>query len=115
MWLGIPRWSPHTWGCRPMLLEIDQVSPLYGRIQALHGIGLTVWGGEIVALIGAKGAGESTTMRAISGLRAIAGGSIRFDGKDISKIRPDLRVALGLCQAPEGRGIFPGMTVLENL
>ncbi|GHJ13776.1 MULTISPECIES: ABC transporter ATP-binding protein [unclassified Micromonospora] len=98
-----------------MLLEIEDVSLLYGRIQALHGISLTVDEGEIVALIGANGAGKSTTMRAISGIRPIATGSIRFAGEDISKLRADLRVRRGLCQAPEGRGIFPGMTVLENL
>ncbi|MEU7933967.1 ABC transporter ATP-binding protein [Micromonospora echinofusca] len=98
-----------------MLLEIDDVSLLYGRIQALHGISLTVDEGEIVALIGANGAGKSTTMRAISGIRPVASGSIRFDGEDITKLRADLRVRRGLCQAPEGRGVFPGMTVLENL
>ncbi|MER5702966.1 ABC transporter ATP-binding protein [Micromonospora rubida] len=98
-----------------MLLEIEDVSLLYGRIQALHGISLTVDEGEIVALIGANGAGKSTTMRAISGIRPIATGAIRFNGEDISKLRADLRVRRGLCQAPEGRGIFPGMTVLENL
>ncbi|MFJ6196448.1 ABC transporter ATP-binding protein [Micromonospora sp. NPDC092111] len=98
-----------------MLLEIDDVSLLYGRIQALHGISLTVGEGEIVALIGANGAGKSTTMRAISGIRPIATGAIRFQGEDISKLRADLRVRRGLCQAPEGRGIFPGMSVLENL
>ncbi|GAA3760544.1 ABC transporter ATP-binding protein [Micromonospora maritima] len=98
-----------------MLLEIEDVSLLYGRIQALHGISLTVDEGEIVALIGANGAGKSTTMRAISGIRPVASGSIRFAGEDITKLRADLRVRRGLCQAPEGRGIFPGMTVLENL
>ncbi|WP_431936897.1 ABC transporter ATP-binding protein [Micromonospora sp. RP3T] len=98
-----------------MLLEIEDVSLLYGRIQALHGISLTVDEGEIVALIGANGAGKSTTMRAISGIRPIATGSIKFAGEDISKLRADLRVRRGLCQAPEGRGIFPGMSVLENL
>ncbi|MEV0732097.1 ABC transporter ATP-binding protein [Polymorphospora sp. NPDC050346] len=98
-----------------MLLEIEDVSLLYGRIQALHGISLTVDEGEIVALIGANGAGKSTTMRAISGIRPVASGSIKFAGEDITKLRADLRVQRGLCQAPEGRGIFPGMSVLENL
>ncbi|MFY1686673.1 ABC transporter ATP-binding protein [Plantactinospora sp. WMMB782] len=98
-----------------MLLEIEDVSLLYGRIQALHGISLTVDEGEIVALIGANGAGKSTTMRAISGIRPVASGRISFAGEDITKLRADLRVRRGLCQAPEGRGIFPGMTVLENL
>ncbi|AXO35659.1 ABC transporter ATP-binding protein [Micromonospora chalcea] len=98
-----------------MLLEIEDVSLLYGRIQALHGISLTVDEGEIVALIGANGAGKSTTMRAISGIRPVASGRIKFAGEDITKLRADLRVRRGLCQAPEGRGIFPGMSVLENL
>ncbi|GIF21270.1 branched-chain amino acid transport system ATP-binding protein [Actinoplanes tereljensis] len=98
-----------------MLLELDNVSLAYGRIQALHGISLNVAQGEIVALIGANGAGKSTTMRAISGLRPVSEGSIRFDGQDISKLRADLRVVRGVSQSPEGRGIFPGMSVRENL
>ena len=98
-----------------MLLELDNITLLYGHIQALHGISLTVGQGEIVALIGANGAGKSTTMRAISGLRPIAQGAIRFDGEDISRLRADLRVVRGVSQSPEGRGIFPGMTVRENL
>jgi branched-chain amino acid transport system ATP-binding protein len=85
-----------------MLLEIDDVSLLYGRIQALHGISLHVEEGEIVALIGANGAGKSTTMRAISGIRPVSAGAIRFNGEDITKLRADLRVVRGLCQAPEG-------------
>jgi branched-chain amino acid transport system ATP-binding protein len=98
-----------------MLLELTDVTLLYGRIQALHGISLTVEQGEIVALIGANGAGKTTTMRAISGLRPVAQGTIRFDGQDITRLRADLRVARGVSQSPEGRGIFPGMTVRENL
>src|SRR3954465_6271256 len=98
-----------------MLLEIDNITLLYGRIQALHGISLQVGEGEVVALIGANGAGKSTTMRAVSGLRPIASGSIRFAGQDIPRMRADLRVIQGISQSPEGRGIFPGMTVLENL
>lgn len=98
-----------------MLLEIDDITLHYGRIQALHGISLHVNEGEVVALIGANGAGKSTIMRAISGLRAVSSGAIRFNGEDISKVRADLRVARGICQAPEGRGVFPGMTVQENL
>src|SRR5215469_26705 len=98
-----------------MLLEIRDLTLLYGRIQALHGITLDVGEGEVVALIGATGAGKSTTMRAISGLRPVASGTISFAGEDITRMRADLRVARGICQAPEGRGIFPGMTVRENL
>jgi branched-chain amino acid transport system ATP-binding protein len=98
-----------------LLLELQDVRLAYGRIEALHGISLEVHEGEVVALIGANGAGKSTTMRAISGLRPLAAGRIRFSGEDITKLRADLRVRRGLCQAPEGRGIFPGMSVTENL
>ena len=98
-----------------MLLEISDLVVAYGRIQALHGISLTVSEGEVVTLIGANGAGKSTTMRAISGLRPVSRGSIRFDGQDLTHVRADLRVGRGISQAPEGRGIFPGMTVMENL
>jgi branched-chain amino acid transport system ATP-binding protein len=98
-----------------MLLEIKDLVLRYGRIDALHGIGIDVAEGEIVALIGANGAGKTTTMRAISGLRPVAGGSITFNGEDITRLRADLRVRRGICQSPEGRGVFPGMTVLENL
>jgi branched-chain amino acid transport system ATP-binding protein len=98
-----------------MLLEVDNVTLLYGRIRALHGISLHVDEGEVVALIGANGAGKTTTMRAISGLRPVATGRIQFAGRDITKLRADLRVTRGICQAPEGRGIFPGMNVRENL
>jgi branched-chain amino acid transport system ATP-binding protein len=98
-----------------MLLELENVTLLYGRIQALHGISLTVAEGEVVALIGANGAGKTTTMRAVSGLRPISTGSIRFQGDNISKLRADLRVVRGVSQSPEGRGIFPGMSVRDNL
>ncbi|MBB4682918.1 ABC transporter ATP-binding protein [Amycolatopsis jiangsuensis] len=97
------------------LLELSEVSVHYGRIQAVSGLSITVEEGEVVTLIGANGAGKSTTMRAISGIRPVSGGSIRFDGEDITRLRGDLRVVRGISQSPEGRGIFPGMTVLENL
>ncbi len=97
------------------LLELSDVSVHYGRIQAVTGLSITVNEGEIVTLIGANGAGKSTTMRAISGIRPISTGKITFAGEDISKLRGDLRVVRGISQAPEGRGIFPGMTVMENL
>jgi branched-chain amino acid transport system ATP-binding protein len=98
-----------------MLLEMENVTVAYGRIEVLHQISIGIDEGEIVALIGANGAGKTTTMRAISGIRPLSGGSIRFAGEDISKLRADLRVIRGLSQAPEGRGIFPGMSVRENL
>jgi len=98
-----------------MLLEIDNITLLYGRIQALHGVSLHVDQGEVVALIGANGAGKTTIMRAISGIRPVASGKITFNGEDITKLRADLRVIRGISQSPEGRGVFPGMTVQENL
>ena len=98
-----------------MLLEVRDLQVFYGRIQAIKGISFHVEEGEIVTLIGANGAGKSTTLKTISGLRAVAKGSITFDGHDISKMPAHKRTELGICQAPEGRGIFPGMSVLENL
>jgi branched-chain amino acid transport system ATP-binding protein len=98
-----------------MLLEISDLVVEYGRIRALHGINLTVDRGEVVTLIGANGAGKTTTMRAISGLRPAVRGRISFDGRDITHLRADLRVIRGISQAPEGRGIFPGMSVADNL
>lgn len=97
------------------MLELENVVVNYGAIEALHGIDLHVDEGEVVSMIGANGAGKSTTMRAISGIRPLTTGRIVFEGKDITKLAPHKRVQMGICQAPEGRGIFPGMTVLENL
>lgn len=97
------------------LLELDEVSVHYGRIRAVSGLSITVEEGEIVALIGANGAGKSTTMRAISGIRPVSTGGITFAGEDITRLRADLRVVRGISQVPEGRGVFPGMTVAENL
>jgi len=97
------------------LLEIRDMTVGYGRIEALHSISLSVEEGELVTLIGANGAGKTTTMRAISGIRPLTSGSIWFDGKDITKMKAHLRVLAGIVQAPEGRGVFPGMTVQENL
>ncbi|MCW2722910.1 ABC transporter ATP-binding protein [Pseudonocardia sp.] len=97
------------------LLELADLCAHYGRIQALSGISLTVEEGEVVTLIGANGAGKTTTMRAISGIRPISSGTLTFDGEDITSLRADLRVVRGISQSPEGRGVFPGMTVMENL
>jgi branched-chain amino acid transport system ATP-binding protein len=98
-----------------MRLEIKDLHVHYGKIEAIKGISVTVNQGEIVTLIGANGAGKTTTLKTISGLRPVSSGSIVFDGVDISKLPAHERVKLGISQAPEGRGIFPGMTVLENL
>jgi branched-chain amino acid transport system ATP-binding protein len=97
------------------LLELRDVSVHYGRIRAIHNISFAVDEGEIVSLIGANGAGKTTTMRTISGLLHPSEGSIFFEGQDITRMKAHLRVLSGISQAPEGRGIFPGMTVLENL
>jgi branched-chain amino acid transport system ATP-binding protein len=98
-----------------MLLEIKDIHVHYGKIAALKGISVEVNEGEIVTLIGANGAGKTTTLKTISGLRGLTSGSIVFDGQDISKMPGHKRVMAGLGQAPEGRGIFPGMTVHDNL
>ena len=98
-----------------MLLDLDGVQVHYGKIAALSDVTLAVDRGEIVALIGANGAGKTTTLKTISGLRPLSAGTITFDGADISRMPGHKRVVAGIGQAPEGRGIFPGMTVLENL
>ena len=98
-----------------MHLEIKDLQVFYGKIEAIKGISFHVDQGEIVTLIGANGAGKTTTLKTISGLRPVTSGQILFDGQDISKIQAHSRTAMGISMAPEGRGIFPGMTVLENL
>ncbi|MBF6084274.1 ABC transporter ATP-binding protein [Nocardia cyriacigeorgica] len=97
------------------MLEVDEIYVNYGRIRALHGISLRVAEGELVTLLGANGAGKTTTMRALSGLLPLTKGRIVFEGRDISRMKAHERVVAGLIQAPEGRGIFPGMSVQENL
>jgi branched-chain amino acid transport system ATP-binding protein len=98
-----------------VLLELNDVVVRYGKIEALKGISLAVDDGEIVTLIGGNGAGKTTTLKTISGLRPVAAGSIRYDGENIVGLAPHRLVAMGVAHAPEGRGIFPGMTVRENL
>ena len=105
---------PENPGASP-LLELDDVHVHYGKVEALKGISFNVNEGEIVTLIGANGAGKTTTLKTISGVRPLSRGHIRFQGEDISAVAPHHRVELGISQAPEGRGIFPGMTVRENL
>ena len=97
------------------LLELEDVRVHYGKVEALKGVSCTVAEGEVVTLIGANGAGKTTTLKTISGVLPMRSGRIVFDGRDISGVPPHQRVELGICQAPEGRGIFPGMTVTENL
>ncbi len=98
-----------------MLLEVKDLRVSYGKIEAIKGISLHVEKGEIVTLVGANGAGKTTLLKTISGILNPSAGLINYEGQDIKKTAPYDRVLSGLCQAPEGRGIFPGMTVLENL
>ena len=98
-----------------MRLEIKDLRVHYGKIEAIKGVSVVVNQGEIVTLIGANGAGKTTILKTISGLRPVSSGDITFDGTSINKIPAHERVDLGISQVPEGRGIFPGMTVLENL
>ncbi len=98
-----------------VLLELDDVHVHYGRVEALKGVSLEVDAGEIVALIGGNGAGKTTTLKTISGVRPLSSGSIRLEGREINGVPAHERVRLGISQAPEGRRIFPGMSVLENL
>ena len=97
------------------MLEVTNLNVYYGNIHALKGISFSVEEGEIMTLIGANGAGKSTTLLTLSGLKKAQSGTIQFMGKDITKTTPQSRVAMGISQSPEGRRVFPGLTVLENL
>jgi branched-chain amino acid transport system ATP-binding protein len=97
------------------LLELEDVHTFYGSIEALKGVSLEVNEGEIVTLIGANGAGKSTTLRSINGLNTPKRGRIVFRGKDITRRSPHDIVEMGISQSPEGRRLFPRMSVLENL
>ncbi len=97
------------------LLEVEGIDAVYGRIRALQGVSLRVDEGEIVTLIGANGAGKTTTLRAISGLVRPAAGAIRFAGRDVTRLAPSEIVRAGISHSPEGRHVFPRMTVRENL
>jgi branched-chain amino acid transport system ATP-binding protein len=97
------------------ILEIEDLETYYGKIHALRGISFSVGAGEIVTLLGANGAGKSTTLRAISGLVKASSGTIRFQEKDITKTPAHEIVKMGLIHVPEGRRIFKGMTIKENL
>ena len=96
-------------------LEVKDIHTFYGNIEALKGISLEVEEGEIVTLIGSNGAGKSTTLRSISGLTPPTQGSIKFDGDELAEMAPQDIVQLGISQSPEGRHVFPRMTVRENL
>ncbi|MES1255405.1 MAG: ABC transporter ATP-binding protein, partial [Acidobacteriota bacterium] len=97
------------------MLQIELLNVFYGGIHALRGVSLSVGTGEVVALIGANGAGKSTTLRAITGLQPARSGRIRFEGEDIIGVAAHQIVARGISMCPEGRGVFANLTVLENL
>src|SRR5262249_22918407 len=98
-----------------VLLELQNVDVHYGAIHALKGVSFQVTKGEIVTLIGANGAGKTTTLRAVSGMLRPSSGQISYEASPIAGLKPYRLVARGLCHAPEGRGIFPNLTVVENL
>jgi branched-chain amino acid transport system ATP-binding protein len=97
------------------LLTLEGVDAFYGDLQALHGVSLEVRAGELMALVGANAAGKTTTLRVISGTLPARGGRVLFDGQDLAAMPAHLRVAQGIVQVPEGRRLFPFMTVHENL
>jgi len=97
------------------LLAVDDLRVKYGNVEALHGIGISVRQGEIVTLLGANGAGKSTTLRAVSGLLKASGGDILLEGRSLSHVPAHERVKLGIAQSPEGRRVFGTLTVRENL
>jgi branched-chain amino acid transport system ATP-binding protein len=100
---------------RPPLLAVEDVKVHYGAIQALRGVSLSVGKGEVVALIGANGAGKTSTLRAVSGMLKPSGGKISLAGQNITGLKAHQLVPRGMAHAPEGRGIFPNLTVQENL
>ncbi|MBR3135621.1 MAG: ABC transporter ATP-binding protein [Clostridia bacterium] len=97
------------------MLEVTNLNVYYDNIRALKDVSFSVEEGEIMTLIGANGAGKTTTLLTLSGLKRAQSGTIRFLGKDITKTTPQSRVAMGISQSPEGRRVFSGLTVLENL
>jgi branched-chain amino acid transport system ATP-binding protein len=106
--------SKRTWG-PPLLLEVADLFVRYGKIQALRGVSLYAEEGEIVTVIGANGAGKTTTLNSISGLVRLSSGTVTLDGRPIQGVPAHRRVEMGICHVPEGRHVFPAMTVEENL
>lgn len=98
-----------------MLLDMLDVTSHYGRVEALHGVSISVAAGELVALVGGNGAGKTTLLRVLSGVRPASRGQVRFDGADITGWRPPERVKAGIVQVPEGRQVFGPMSVEDNI
>ena len=97
------------------LISLDGLTVRYGEIEALHGLSLSVDAGEVVTLLGANGAGKSTTLRTISGLLKPVAGDVMFDGRSITGLTPEVVVRLGIAHVPEGRRLFPGLSARENI
>ena len=97
------------------MLEVNELRVAYGGIQAVRGISFHVNQGEMVALIGANGAGKTSTLKALSRLLDLSGGSVRYNGKEISTLAPHQLISQGIALVPEGRGVFPRMSIVENL
>jgi branched-chain amino acid transport system ATP-binding protein len=97
------------------LLRVDSIETFYGPIQAIRGVSLDVSAGQIVTLLGANGAGKTTVLRTVSGVLDPEAGRVMFEGRDISHMAPDQVMRLGICHVPEGREVFPFLTVMENL
>ena len=97
------------------LLDVENICTRYGPIQALHDISLSVHPGELVAIVGANGAGKTTLLHTLSGILRAERGSIRFDGQEITRLPPHQVVKSGICQVPEGRQVFPPLSVEDNL
>src|SRR5689334_9132209 len=97
------------------LLRVDSIETFYGPIQAVRGVSLDVDPGQIVAVLGANGAGKTSVLRTISGVLDAERGRVMFEGRDIARLPPDQVMRLGICHVPEGREIFPFLTVRENL
>ncbi len=110
-----PTRPPLVLGAKQPVIELDAVAVSYGGIRALRGVTLSVGQGEIVALIGANGAGKTTTLKSMIGLLPLAAGVVRFAGTDLAGVPTEARVARGMALVPEGRAIFPNLTVRENL
>ena len=98
-----------------VVLQIDSINIFYGQVHALIDVSCRIDGGEIVALLGSNGAGKTTTLKAISGLVSISSGDILFEGRSIQRLAPQKIVSLGISHVPEGRRVFPGLTVFGNL
>jgi branched-chain amino acid transport system ATP-binding protein len=109
-----PMLSQRIWGADHML-KIENLTSHYGRIQALHGVDVEVNDGELVALVGGNGAGKTTLLRTISGLQEASGGTVTFEGQDITSMAAEKRVRLEIAQVPEGRQVFTALSVEDNI